>query len=84
MSKVPLKISTHQSTLSLLSRTCMTSSLHFFWCSGLQARQYKVKVRAEAVVSWPANMKVSTSARMSSSDRHGWLSFCRKDRMKAD
>lgn len=68
--KFQRNISTHQSKLSLLSKTCKTSSLHFFWCSGWQARQYRVNVRAVAEVSWPANMKDSTSARMSSSDRH--------------
>lgn len=75
---------THQSKLSLPSKTCMTSSLHFFWCSGLQARQYMVYTRAVAAVSWPANMKDSTSDRMSASDRHGWLSFYKEDKRKAE
>lgn len=35
-----------------------------------------MKDRALAVVSWPSNMNVSTSARMSLSDRPSWFSSC--------
>lgn len=68
------KIKAYQSMVSLPSKTCIISSLHSFWCSGWQARLYRRKEMPLAVVSWPSNMNVSTSARMSSSERPCWFS----------
>lgn len=68
------KIKVYQSIVSLPSKTCIISSLHSFWCSGLQARLYRMKEIPLEVVSWPSNINVSTSARMSSSERPCWFS----------
>lgn len=38
------------------------------WISGWLANRNRLKVMLAAVVSWPSNMKVSTSSRMSSSE----------------
>lgn len=74
LSSFMMKINAYQSMVSLPPKTCMISSLHSFWCSGWQARLYRMKEMPLAVVSWPSNMNVSTSARMSSSESPCWFS----------
>ena len=60
---------THHVTVSESSESkkASTSSWHLAWCSGWVARLYRAQEIPLAVVSWPSNMNVSTSARISSS-----------------